>query len=212
MAEQERALEETLAILAQHANDADASPTWPERPWEALRQSGIQGWSIPDTYGGGGLSTAELLAGYETLAGACLTTCFILSQREAACRRIRDSGNAGLCRQLLPALACGDSFATVGLSHLTTSRQHLKPDFQARAAGDTFLLSGTLPWVTGAAKSNYIVTGAQLDEGFQILAILPTDLPGVSVEPPLSLMALEGSLTAEVRCTEVKLDRKWLLN
>src|SRR5439155_21781973 len=96
----------------------------------------------------------ELLGGYERLAGACLTTCFILSQRDAACRRIRDSGNAGLCRELLPGLARGERFATVGLSQLSTSRQHSKPAPAGRLDNDKIVLDGSMPWVTGAARAD----------------------------------------------------------
>jgi butyryl-CoA dehydrogenase len=50
-----------------------------------------------------------------------------------------------------------------------------------------------------------------LDDGRQVLAVLPTDLSGVEVGPPLDLLALRGSMTAEVRCTQVRLAREWIL-
>ena len=95
-----------------------------------------------------GLGGVDLLNGYERVAEACLTTCFILSQRDAACRRLRDSGNEHLCRELLPPLARGESFATVGLSQLTTSRQHGQPALRARLVEGTLVLDGpwTLAW------------------------------------------------------------------
>jgi butyryl-CoA dehydrogenase len=204
-------LTQTLAILAAYANAADAEAAWPEESWQALADSGVLRWCIPAAYGGDGLEGVELLEGYEKLAGACLTTCFILSQRDAACRRLRDGGNERLRQQLLPALAAGTIFSTVGLSQLTTSRQHGKPAFTARAAGEGFVLSGTIPWVTGAARASHLIVGGVLEDGLQFLAVLPAELPGVSVGPSLDLMALEGSLTAEVKCEDVVLGREWLL-
>jgi alkylation response protein AidB-like acyl-CoA dehydrogenase len=153
----------------------------------------------------------ELLTRYEQLAGACLTTCFILSQRDAACRRLRDGRNDAVCRELLPPLARGETFATVGLSQLTTSRQHVQPTFLARQEGAGFLLNGTIPWVTGAAKADHIIIGAVLEDNRQILAVLPRGLPGLNIGPPFQLMALEGSLTAEVHCQDVVLENRWLL-
>ena len=204
-------LTQTLAILAAHANAADAETAWPEQSWQALADSGVLRWCIPAAYGGDGREGIELLVGYEKLAGACLTTCFILSQRDAACRRLRDGGNERLRQQLLPALAAGTIFSTVGLSQLTTSRQHGKPAFTARAVGEGFVLSGTIPWVTGAAQASHLIIGAVLEDGLQFLAVLPAKLPGVSVGPSLDLMALEGSLTAEVKCQDVLLGPEWLL-
>src|SRR5207244_4444699 len=44
-----------------------------------------------------------------------------------------------------------------------------------------------------------------------ILAVLPGDLGGVSIGPPLELMALQGSLTAEIHCNNVVLDSTLVL-
>jgi alkylation response protein AidB-like acyl-CoA dehydrogenase len=204
-------LEAALAVLAEHAAGADGDMAWPATSWEALRRGGVPEWSIPPAYGGRGLNGLALLEGYEHVAGACMTTALILSQREGACRRLRDSANEELRRLLLPPLARGETFATVGLSQLTTSRQHVKPSLTARLAGDTLHFHGTIPWVTGAEQADTIVIGAVLEDGGQVLAALPRGVSGVSVGPPLDLMALRGSLTAEVRCDQVKLDRRWLL-
>src|SRR5262249_41549653 len=153
----------------------------------------------------------DLLDGYERVAQSCLTTCFILSQRDAACRRLSDGTNETLRTQLFPRLAAGATFATVGLSQLTTSRQHVQPTFQAREVGGEFILDGTIPWVTGASQADHLVIGAVLEDGRQILGLMPCDSPGVTVGQPLDLMALEGSLTAEVRCHQVRLGKQWLL-
>jgi alkylation response protein AidB-like acyl-CoA dehydrogenase len=199
---------ETVAALA---GQADGEPAWPAASWEALRQAGVLRWCIPAENGGDGRQGPDLLAGYEALAGACLTTCFILSQRDAACRRLRAGDNPGLRRELLPPLARGETFATVGLSQLTTSRQHVQPSFTARLTPDALVVNGTIPWVTGAARADHVIIGGVLEDGRQILAALPARSPGVTVGPPLDLTALQGSLTAEVRCDNVVLDRRWVL-
>jgi alkylation response protein AidB-like acyl-CoA dehydrogenase len=202
---------ETLATLSAHAAAADGLPVWPEASWAALRAGGVLGWAVPRVHSGQELPYPDLLAGYGRIAGACMTTCFILSQRDAACRRLRDGENSALRDELLPPLARGETFATVGLSQLTTSRQHLGPALTARLSDDAIHLDGTIPWVTGAARADHIIIGAVLDDGRQILLALPRGLGGVSIGPPLELAALVGSLTAEVRCDRVRVERRWLL-
>jgi alkylation response protein AidB-like acyl-CoA dehydrogenase len=197
--------------LATLAAEADAISIWPEASWNILRQAGVLGWIIPPEYGGLGWVPLDLLRGYEQLAGACLTVCFLLSQRESACRRLLDSDKEHLRQRLLPALARGESFASVGLSQLTTSRQHTGPSLRIRETPTALVLDGVIPWVTGAAQAEHLVIGATLADGRQVLAVLPTFLPGVSIGPPLELMALQGSITAEVRCQDVALEREWLL-
>ena len=203
--------QECLGTLTANARAADENAVWPAASWHALAQAGVLGRSIGPDHGGAGCASVVLLAGYEQIASACLTTCFILSQRDAAVRRIDASANETLRRELLEPLARGERFATVGLSQLTTSRQHLKPALVARSVGDTFVLDGAIPWVTAAARADFLVIGAVTDTGMQLLAALPRELPGVHIGPPLDLMALQGSLTAEVRLEQVALDRRWVL-
>jgi butyryl-CoA dehydrogenase len=204
-------LEEGLAVLEKQAADADALPSWPGASWDALRRCGALGWNIAREYGGSELDSLELLEGYQRLAGSCMTTCFLLSQRDSACRRLRDSGHEALCRELLPALASGQRFATVGLAQLTTSRQHVRPVLTARLDGEGVRLDGVMPWVTGAAQADHFITGVVLDDGRQMLLAVPREAVGLSVGPPMELMALQGSLTAEVRCQDVRLERRWIL-
>jgi alkylation response protein AidB-like acyl-CoA dehydrogenase len=204
-------LEDALKVLSAHAAAADAESTWPMASLHALRSAGVLGWCIGDEFGGSGFDQLALLDGYSQLAANCLTTCFILSQRDAACRRLRDGTNDELRRELLPALARGDIFATVGLSQLTTSRQYGRPALVAKAEGDRLVLDGVMPWVTGAAVADFIVTGAALEEGGQVVLVVPRKTAGLTVEKPLELTALQGSLTAEVRCDRVVVERRWLL-
>ena len=200
-----------LEEFRRQAQAADSQAVWPSASWELARKAEVPAWSIPTAFGGKGMSGPELLESYESLASACLTTCFILSQRDAAVRRIVDSGNDELAQELLPPLARGETFATVGLSQLTTSRQHGRPVLTARLEGDDVLLDGVMPWVTGASAANHFITGAVLEDGRQILTALPGELPGLKIGSAMELMALEGSMTAEVRCEAVRFPRRWIL-
>ncbi len=200
-----------LSQLRDQANSADERTCWPDKSWDLVKELGALRWCIPPAFDGEGLSGARLLNGYEELAGACLTSCFILSQRDAACRRLQNSSNDFACREILPSLARGERFTTVGLSHLTTSRQHLQPALIAKLQGEKIILNGAMPWVTGAARADHIVTGAVCEDSRQILFVLPRDLPGVNIGPPLDLMALAGSITSEIQCHNVELEREWLL-
>ena len=82
-------LDDALRILAESAVAADGTMAWPERSWNAVRDAGVLGWPIPAAYGGSSLAPLDQLHGYRRLAGACLTTAFLLSQRDAAVRYIR---------------------------------------------------------------------------------------------------------------------------
>jgi alkylation response protein AidB-like acyl-CoA dehydrogenase len=203
--------DDLLAALAAHADAADTGPDWPAESWAALVRAGVLEWAVPSAYGGRELDAASVLAGYERIASACLTTAFILSQRDGAVRRVRDLGGAELRRELLRPLACGGRFATVGISQLTTSRQHGGPALRARAAAGGYVLDGEMPWVTGADQAHHVVAGAVTEDALQILLVVPADAPGLRVDSPLPLTALSGSRTAAVHCDGVTVARRWLL-
>jgi alkylation response protein AidB-like acyl-CoA dehydrogenase len=202
---------DVLDRLAAGADAADRSPDWPAASWDALRSAGVVAWSVPPEYGGAGLGPVELLRGSEAIASACLTTALILSQREAAVRHLL-RGPADLKARYLPGLAAGTTFLTVGLSQLTTSRQHHGPALRATPAADGgFVLDGDVPWVTGAGHAAAIVAGATLPDATQVLVVLPTDQVGVTVGPPMPLAALAGSRTCPVQCDGVAVGRELVL-
>ncbi|MEI8211269.1 MAG: acyl-CoA dehydrogenase family protein [Planctomycetota bacterium] len=100
-------------------------------------------------------------APYIAMAYGCLTTAFIMTQRSAAIRRIETSNNERAKESVLPCIESGEAFATVGISHLTTSRRHLPtPPVQAHRDGDGWRLQGRVPWVTGGCVADYLVVGA----------------------------------------------------
>lgn len=185
---------------------------WPGHQLWLIAESGLMKWGLPPEFGGRAVGETDILAAYETLAAACLTTTFVLTQRNAACQRIANSDNEELKAELLPPLCRGESFATVGISHLTTSRQHLaKPPVTAVETESGFVLKGTVPWVTGARAADHLVSGGTLADGRQLLIALPKSLAGVETEPPMRLLALSASQTATVVFNDVAVPRRFLL-
>jgi alkylation response protein AidB-like acyl-CoA dehydrogenase len=197
--------EPTLLALANLADGADAGLEFPAASWGLLRDAGVAAWGVPKEFGGEGRDAAARLRGNEQLAGACLTTAFVLSQREAAVRRLLTHARPEVKAALLPRLARDEIFLTVGLSQLTTSRQHQAPALAAAPRGDGYVLDGVIPWVTGAAHADALVVGATLADGAQLVMLLPRDRAGVEVEPPMDLCALRGSQTTQVHCREVRI-------
>lgn len=177
---------------------------WPTRQLNAIAAAGVYRWFIPLEQGGLGWSDADLARGLCELGSACLTSTFIVTQRVAALKRIASSDNALARERLLAGLIDGTASATVGISHLTTSRQHVrKPVMQVRRDGDTWIAEGMAPWVTGASNAAHLLLGGTLADGREILFTVATNALGVVVEPGLELVALSSSHTGIVRCKNV---------
>ncbi len=205
-------LDELCDILVELRKDEPDDQRWPKKQLEQCGAFGVYKWFIPREYGGVEWSETDIARGYLRLSAACLTTTFILTQRTGACKRIATSSNSELKTKLLPRLAAGELFATVGISHLTTSRRHLaEPVLRADETPNGFVVDGFSPWVTGGPQADHVVMGAQLIDGRQILFCLPTETEGVGHPTPFSLMALTGSSTGPVSCQQIKILDEWIL-
>lgn len=190
--------------LRERNSELETAGAWPSASWRLLRDRDILKWFIPEEYGGRPVDGATRQEGYLSLASGCLTTAFILTQRNAAVARILLSPNIPLKQDLLTRLADDEIFATVGISHLTTSRQYLKtPTVQALPTDGGWTLVGEVPWVTGASEADVIVTGGVQPDGLQVLLALDPQTPGVAVQTPPRLLALNESMTSTVKLDDV---------
>ena len=202
-----------LEGLRDRTGELNGIDTWPAEQLQMMSAADVLGWLIPEEFGGSGISSGELTAAYEQLSAACLASTFVLTQRNAAIQRIVTSENEALKKDLLPELATDSLFATVGISHLTTSRQHLSvPAVTAERLDGGYILNGEVPWVTGADKADIIVCGGTLDDQTQVLVALETINSGVDIEPAVPLMALNSSRTATVRLDHVFVSLQYLLH
>ncbi len=200
------------ADLVRLGGEMDRSGAWPAEQLRLCGEAGVFEWFMPRHWGGQEWSELDVTRGYLQLSAACLTTTFVITQRTGACQRIAGCEIEPLKERLLPDLVSGKSFATVGISHLTTSRRHLgRPVLRAEEVEGGFMLDGFSPWVTGADHASVIVTGAELADGRQILVALPTDAPGVTIPAPPELVGISASHTGEVRLDNVRLEAEWLL-
>ena len=190
--------------LAAADGPADAAGTWPAALWSILTDSGAMRWSLPVEIGGDACPRPALIERYARAAEGSLTAAFILTQRDAAVRRLRAASDHTEARRWLGEIAAGRAFTTVGVSQLSTSRRAGAQALKAVApAPGVYHLKGMMPWVTAAERADVIVTGAVLDDGRQLLIAVPTDRAGLTVGPSFPLAALQASCTAEVACDDV---------
>jgi alkylation response protein AidB-like acyl-CoA dehydrogenase len=114
-----------------------------------------------------------------------------------ACQRIL-AGDLEAGQSWLPGLMDGRLMATVGISHLTTSRQHIAPVLAATRGDGGFHLTGYCPWVTGGRQAKLLVVGATLEDGRQILTAVESETAGVEPARHADLVALTASQTGRV--------------
>ena len=175
------ALDDLCAALADNARLLDDRSDWPAAALGLCADYGVFRWFLPLAWGGLAWNDVDLVRGYLRLSAASLVTTFILTQRSGACQRIVTSDNLAVQNRWLPSLADGSAFATIGISHLTTSRRHLaQPVLTARETDAGFVLDGYSPWVTGAPAADVVVLGATLSDRREVMLAVDARLPGFS--------------------------------
>jgi butyryl-CoA dehydrogenase len=189
-------IEGLIAGLAAEDGRADDAGGWPTALWDLIEKSGTTRWSLPSEFGGESCPRPLLVQRYAKLAVGSLTAVFILSQHDAAVRRLVEAAANPTATQWLREIGAGRAFVTVGISHLTTSRR--LGATAAEVAPGAYRFDGAIPWVTAAERAQLLVTGAVLGDGRKLLVALPTNRAGVMVRPPLALAALQASCTSEV--------------
>lgn len=197
-------LDSLLPEVRRRADLLDQSGQWPADDLRELAKLGTMRWGISPQFGGVGLSPLELHLCYEHLAGASLAVALILSQRDSAVALL-EAGDSQTAGPLLRRLADNQVFTTVGIAQLTTSRQGGPPALRARQRRAGWTIDGLIPWCTGAAKADVVVCGATTEDGNQILFVLSTAAPGVTIDPPLPLVALRASWTSSLHCDGVEI-------
>ena len=206
-------LDELRRSLSDLAPELEEPGAWPARQLEMCAEAGVFRWFVPREWGGEDWDPADVAAGYLKLSKGCLTTTFIITQYTGAARRIAGSDNNVMKQKWLAGLCHGDVFGTVGISHLTTSRRHLKrPVLLATACSGGYRLQGMAPWVTGAPHADAVVVGATLENGQQILATVDMDLNGVKVAPSATLTALTASQTGPLEFDDCFIDKDCILD
>lgn len=162
----------------EHVRELMASETaFDEKLWREMADQGFTGLTIPEEYGGLGLSLVDLIAVAEEMGRACLPGPFISTLWAASL--IERAGNEGQRKQYLEPIAAGDLKATVALLEETGE---WNPDAVVLAAtkdGKEFRLRGAKHYVSDAAMADVIVVVARAGDE---LVLLPVDRAAAGVK------------------------------
>jgi alkylation response protein AidB-like acyl-CoA dehydrogenase len=203
--------DDALKGIARRSQQYDISTDWPFMDLAELHAAGAMKWALPIENGGDELSALELHLRYEKLATASVATALILTQRDAAVGLIDAAIDCPRREKMLNRLAKNEIWTTVGIAQLTTSRQGGAPAVKAQRIDRGYLLNGTIPWCTGVHQSAFIVAGATVDDGQQILFLLQQHQEGTHLDEPMQMVALVNTLTSSIRLKRVVIEDPWVL-
>src|ERR1700739_4645913 len=138
--------------------------------WEqAGAQLGLLGLAIPEEYGGGGFTFAEQAIVLEEL-GAALYGGPYLASAVLAATALLASPDEGARRDLLPAIACGETIATLAFTEDDGSWDPGAVRLSAAQAGGGWRLDGHKSFVLDGGSAGLILVLATIDGALSLFA------------------------------------------
>ena len=180
--------------------------------WEAVHKMGplgLLGLNVPEEYGGSGVDPVSAAIAIEELGWGCGSTALsIAAHNGLGCAPIVLFGTHDQKQHYLPRLASGNGkLAALALTEPGAGSDLQGVTVRAERRGDQWAVNGSKMWCTNASIADLIVTLVRTDPrgGPHSLSMLivPSDVPGVRIEPPEKKMGLKGSPTHAVTYEDV---------
>ncbi|PKZ62854.1 acyl-CoA dehydrogenase, partial [Gordonia terrae] len=182
----------------------------PEDIRAQAKHMGLYGYAIPQRWGGLGLDAVQdvevaMSLGYTTLA---LRSMFGTNNGIAG-QVLVGFGTPQQQQQWLPGIASGDVVASFALTEPGAGSDPSGLQTTARAAGQDWIINGSKQFITNAPDADLFVVFAKTDpappsgNGIAVF-LVPSDTPGVTVSPKDTKMGQEGSRSAGLDFTDVR--------
>ncbi|WP_435405727.1 acyl-CoA dehydrogenase family protein [Mycolicibacterium parafortuitum] len=184
--------------------DVEHANTYPEAWIEQMKQIGIYGLAIPESYGGTPVSTRcyvlvtqELARGWMSLAGA-------MGGHTVVAKLLTLFGTEDQKQRHLPAMATGEIRATMALTEPGGGSDLQAMGTVARRDGDDLVISGAKTWISNARRSGLIALLCKTDpdatpkhKGISVV-LVENPTPGLTVSRDLPKLGYKGVESCEL--------------
>ncbi|MFN3389584.1 MAG: acyl-CoA dehydrogenase family protein [Allosphingosinicella sp.] len=194
-----RYVAERLRPLEARVEREDAVP---EEVVAEMREMGLFGLSIPEEYGGLGLSMAEEARVALELGGTTPAFRSVFGTNVGiGSQGLVMAGTDEQKARWLPGIASGETITSFALTEPGAGSDSASVQTKAVREGDTYRLSGTKRFITNADKASLFTVMARTGEaGAKGVSafLVPADLPGVRVGTPEKKMGQQGAHVCDV--------------
>lgn len=177
------------------------------RAIDGLEERSLLALRVPKHWGGIDIDAATFDRHQESIARYSGALWFLQAQHHSGTSMLAAGDNETLKNKYLPAIAKGELRLGVGFSHL---RRSGIPAVTATPTNNGYLLSGTVPWVTGFGLFHKFVAAATLPDDRAVFGLVPfANFAGeggtITCSEPMQLIAMNSTNTVTAT-----LDNYWL--
>ena len=177
-----------------------------------IAELGLWGLTIPESYGGAGMSNTALSLVLEEINRADASVGVTLSVHNSLLGTpIMKFGSEAKKDKWLPKLATGEAIGCYCLTEPNAGSDAAAVQTRAVRDGDDWIISGTKIWVTNGGLASiaivYARTNPDVSKAKGLSAFLvPLDAPGVVLGSPEKKTGIRASSTLEIQFDGVRVD------
>ncbi len=214
LGEEVEAIRDTVHSWAQDrvkpmAAHVDQSNEFPAELWKEMGDLGLLGITVPEEYGGAGLSYLAHTIVVEEIARASASVSLSYGAHSNLCvNQIKLNGTHEQKQKYLPGLISGDHVGALAMSEAGAGSDVVSMSLRAEQRNDHYRLNGNKYWITNGPDADTLVVYAKTDpaagpKGITAF-IVEKSMKGFSTSKHFDKMGMRGSNTAELVFEDVE--------
>lgn len=208
LGEDVNALRESVHRWAQErvkplAAEIDRSNDFPAALWREMGDLGLLGITVPETYGGTGLTYLAHTVAVEEIARASASVSLSYGAHSNLCvNQIKLNASEEQKRKYLPGLVSGEHVGALAMSEPSAGSDVVSMKLRAEKRNGYYVLNGNKYWITNGPDADTLVVYAKTDpeggsKGITAFIVEKT-MKGFSTSPHFDKLGMRGSNTAEL--------------
>ena len=195
--------------IAPVAREWEQSGRYPTEIVEEMKQMGLFGMLVPESYGGIGIDAVSYAIVFEEISRGWMGIAGILGSHSLATLMIARHGTEEQKQRWLPELASGKRRSGIALTEPVAGSDLQGIQTVARREGDHYVVRGTKTWITNARHADPLPVLVKTDpkaeprhRGMSVL-LIEAGTPGFSIGKDLPKLGYKGTESCEVILDDV---------
>ncbi|MCB2201325.1 acyl-CoA dehydrogenase family protein [bacterium] len=198
------------------AMEMDEEEKTPDALIKECAELGYFGFTVPEEYGGLGMSATAFMGVLEEICAASAGFGIMLSVHNSlTCEIIKLFGSDELKQKYLPAMAAGEKIGSYCVTEPNAGTDVGSLSTVAKLDGDEWVINGTKTYVTNAAYAGVFIVFAKShpEEGRHGISCFVVDAgtKGMTIGKPEKKCGIKASDTREVNFDDVRIPKMNLL-
>jgi len=191
------------------AADIDRNNLFPADLWTEMGELGLLGVTVPEEYGGAGMSYLAHVIAVEEIARASASVSLSYGAHSNLCvNQIKLNGTDEQRAKYLPRLISGEHVGALAMSEAGAGSDVVSMKLRAEKRNDRYVLNGTKYWITNGCDADTLVVYAKTDPEAGSRGItaflIEKEMVGFSTSEHFDKLGMRGSNTAELIFEDVE--------